>query len=355
MAKSDSVYAVILAGGSGERFWPASTPDRPKQFLELFGGVPLIRQAVDRVAGLIPPERVIVITAAKLVPLTRRVLPAVPRANIVGEPCRRDTAAAMATAVSLVKRLGGPGAVACMLTSDQLISPAAKFRRVLSDAAKVARETDSVVTIGIRPTFPATGFGYIERGGAASVKTRTAFSTVRRFVEKPDAATARRYLRTGRYCWNSGMFIWRVEVLERLFRKHAADIAALIDPLANAKNVNAVMKRMYPGLRKISFDYAVMERTKEILVAEGDFDWDDVGTWTALRNHFAGDGAGNIRLGNVKTLEVSGSIAVSDDHLLAVFGLDDVVAVHTPEATLVCAKSRVQELKRLLAVIDGGR
>lgn len=348
MKKNANVYAVILAGGNGERFWPMSTPERPKQFLALFGGKPLIRQAVERLKGFIPPERVLVVTSAALAPLTREVLPELPAGNVIGEPCRRDTAAAMACAVGMVKRLGGPSAVACVLTSDQIIRPAAKFRRVLADAAGMAADSGSVVTIGIVPNSPATGFGYIECGRPVRCTLKTGIREVKRFVEKPDLTKAKAYVKSGRYRWNSGMFIWRAEVLENLFREHAPDIAGLIGRVETAKKPENVLGRCYPELRKISFDYAIMEKISDILVADGDFEWDDVGTWTALPNHFRADRERNVKLGSVTTLDVSDSIVVSDDHRLAVLGLDNVVVIHTSKATLVCAKDRVQDIKRLL-------
>lgn len=177
-----NAYAIIMAGGNGERFWPMSTPERPKQFVTLFGGRALIRHAADCLKGLIPPERTLVITAERLVAQTRRALPGIPQANVIGEPCRRDTAAAVACACGLVKRLGGPDAVGCILTADQLMEPAAKFRRTLKSAITVASRTDAIVTVGIEPDHPATGFGYIECGPRIQTGTPTEFHAVRRFV-----------------------------------------------------------------------------------------------------------------------------------------------------------------------------
>ena len=349
MKATDNVYAVILAGGSGERLWPMSTPERPKQFVEVFGGKPLLRHAVDRLKGFIPPERTLVITAESLVALTKKALPMLPKANILGEPCRRDTAAAMAVACGLVKQLGGADAVACVLTADQLMTPESKVRQILKDAVKAARRFDAIVTLGIVPTHPATGYGYIECAEKLDVGTPTPFNRVKRFVEKPDLKTAKKYVKSPRFRWNSGMFIWKVATMEAEFMRSAPDIGAMIGKVATSKNVRALMKQEYPALRKISVDFAVMEKAKNIIVAECNFDWDDVGSWTSLANHFPADNNGNVKLGNVRALDSSGSIFVSSDsHHLAVFGLEEVVVVHTPTATLVCAKSKVAELKRLL-------
>ena len=342
-------YAVIMAGGDGERFWPVSTPKRPKQFVDIFGGKPLIRHAFDRLRGLIPPERTLVVTAARLVPLTRKALPELPAANIVGEPCRRDTAAAVAVACGLVMQLGGPDAVGCILTADQLMKPERDFRATLRDAIRAASKFDSIVTMGIVPDRPATGYGYIECGERVDAGTKTVIRSARRFVEKPDEATARRYLKSGRFRWNAGMFVWRARVMEGAFASAAPDFSPLIASVASAKSVPALLRRAYPPLRAISVDFAVMEKAKSILVAESLFKWDDVGSWQSIHGHFPADSFGNVCLGKTALKDVSGSIVVSSaDHVTAVVGLSDVVVVHTSGATLVCSRARAQDVKKLV-------
>lgn len=344
-----NTYAIILAGGNGERLWPLSTPERPKQFVSLFGGKPLIRHAVDRLEGLVPPERIIVITAARLAAMTRRALPCIPKENIIGEPCRRDTAAAVALACGLVKKYGGEKSVGCILTADQLMTPEDEFRKTLKDAVKVARKSASIVTMGIAPDGPATGFGYIECGEDVDFGTGTGFCRVKRFVEKPDVKTARKYLRSGRFRWNSGMFIWRADALAAAFARTAPDIGAMIGKVVAAKSVPALLKKEYPSIRAISFDYAVMEKAGDILAAKSEFMWDDVGSWVALENHFPKDSGNNVCIGGTKLHEVSDSIVVgTDDHVTALIGVKDVIVVHTKDATLVCAKNRVQDVKKLL-------
>ena len=348
----DNAYAIILAGGNGERFWPVSTPERPKQFVTLFGGKALIRQAVERLDGVIPPERTLVITAERLVGLTRATLPMIPPENIIGEPIRRDTAAAVAVACGLVKRLGGPEAVGCILTADQLMKPVGRFRHALEDCMTVARQTEAIVTMGIVPYFPATGFGYIELDEEVATGTDTVFCGVHRFVEKPDAVTAARYVSSKNFLWNAGMFIWRAEVLHRAFLRRAADIGALVDAVVAASSVPETLKELYPDLRAISFDYAVMEKTPNILVARSEFDWDDVGSWNALAGQFSPDESGNICVGRVAQLDTHRSILVSDEgHLVATLGVQDVVVVHTGKATLVCARDRAQDIKKLLKTL----
>ena len=261
--KITGFYAVILSGGSGERFWPLSTSNRPKQFLSVFGGKSLIRQAVDRLKGLVPFERILVITADMLVKATRRELPELPRANIVAEPCRRDTAAAVATACGVVERLGGAEAVAAILTADQLMRDVSAFRRVLADAARAAAATGDIVTMGVAPDYPATGFGYIQVGEPVPLRTKTAFHRAVRFVEKPDAKTAAKYLASGKYAWNAGMFVWKVATMKAALVARAPALAILEAAVADRKNrVPAVLATLYPQLPRISIDYAVMEKVR---------------------------------------------------------------------------------------------
>lgn len=345
-------YAIIMAGGNGERFWPMSTPERPKQFLSLFGGKPLIRHAVDRLAGLIPAERIFVITSDRFIAQTHAALPMLPIENIVGEPCRRDTAAAVATACGLVLRRGGPESVGCILTADQLIGPVPAFQQTLADAIAVAGRTDSIVTMGIAPTRPDTGFGYIETGDVAATDTKTPFRSVVRFVEKPDEAAAVRYLSSGRFLWNSGMFVWKAATMRDAFHAHALDIAALLEAVAASSDVKATLDRLYPDLRAISVDFAVMEHAADILVAESRFSWDDVGSWAAVEHHFPQDESGNTVIGRTAVLDSRSSIVVNTsaaDHVVAVSGLKDIVVVHTAKATLVCHKDALKGLKTLVA------
>ena len=326
-----NVFAVIIAGGSGERLWPLSTPERPKQFVSLFGGKPLIRHAMDRLAGFIPPERTLVVTAANLVAQTKKALPALPKANILAEPCRRNTAPAVALATREAMKRGGADSVCCILTADQLMEPAAKFRAALKKAVALAAKEKKIVTLGIKPTYPATGFGYIDTAANPP-----------RFVEKPDAKKAARFLKKGTYLWNSGMFIYRSDVMAAALEEFAPDTARLL----KAKN----WKKLYPSLESISIDYAVMEKTKNLAVVPAAFRWDDVGSWNSVPNRFEHDADGNTRLGKTAVYDAKDSVVISTaDHLAAVVGLKEVVVVHTDKVTLVCAKSKAQDIKKLLA------
>jgi mannose-1-phosphate guanylyltransferase len=347
-------YAVILSGGSGERFWPLSTPDRPKQFLTVFGGKSLIRQSVDRLAELVPPERILVVTAESLIKATRRELPMLPRSNIVAEPCRRDTAAAVATACGLVERIGGAGAVAAILTADHIMGDEAAFRKVLADAARAAMATDDIVTMGVTPTHPATGFGYIQVGDAVTLGTETVFHRACRFVEKPDEPTARRYLASGRYVWNAGMFVWKVSTMKSALAQGAPVLADLAAAVADRhRPVARTLAAIYPGLPRISIDYAVMEKVRNILVSRGDFGWDDVGTWSSADRHLSTDARHNVLKGDVAVLDVSDTVAIAteDAPKIAALGVNNLVIVATGKSVLVADKSRVQDLKKILAVM----
>ena len=335
MTKASSEFkAVILAGGSGERFWPLSTPERPKQFLRVFGGESLIRQALARLDGLVASEDAFVVTTKSLVAATRKELPEVPKGNIVGEPMRRDTGAAVALGVGLAT--GGGDPVVGFFSSDQMVAKPKEFRKVVKKAVALARRRDAIVTIGIKPDYPATCFGYI------SPKTRA-------FVEKPDAEKAKKYVKAG-YLWNAGMFIARASIFRGAFAAHAPELEKLANIGARAKSIApAGLARLYAALPKISFDYAVMEKAKNVEVVPGDFGWDDVGSFAAFDRYFPHDSRGNVREGPCTVVEASDNICVARSARISLLGVRNLVVVTTPDAVLVADKSRLTEIKRLFA------
>ena len=338
------LHAFILAGGRGERFWPLSTFARPKQFTTLFGGTPLLTQAVARLDGLVPRANVRVITSADLVPATRDALPDLPPANIIGEPMGRDTAAAVALACGLLRR-DDPEGVALVLPADPLIGDVPAFRRVLGDVAACVAREPAIGVVGIAPTFPATGYGYIECGEPMETPG-TPLRRVRRFVEKPDLATARAYIETGAYVWNAGIFVWRADVMEAAFRAHAPEWVPLIERPGE-------YAALYPTLPKRSIDYAVMEKAERLVVARGDFGWDDVGSLPALARQFPADAQGNVAIAPTYALDATGNIvaAEGDPRATALLGVSGLIVVHTPKATLVCAQEAAQGLKALVATL----
>ena len=328
-----NLYVAILSGGSGERFWPLSTPDRPKQFLSVFGGKSLLRQSVERLKGAVPAENILIVTGKSLAKATYKELPELPRRNVILEPCRRDTAAAVATACTEIEKRGGENAVAAILTADHLMRKEKTFRRILSLAVDAAVKTDDIVTMGVKPTYPATGFGYIKVGKPCGKVFRA-----ERFVEKPNEVAAKKYLKSGKYVWNAGMFVWKVSTMKAALEKFAPQLVG-------------ITPAYYESLPKISFDYAVMEKADNVLVTSGDFGWDDVGTWTAADRHLKTDGRKNAIRGGVTLLDCGNTVAVAEGASIAALGVKDVVIVTTKDSVLVASKDRVQDLKKLLATI----
>lgn len=351
-------YAVVMAGGRGERFWPQSRASRPKQLLRLIGNLTLIEQTVERLKPLVGDGNTLIITNQDYVAPMRSLIPQLPPANIIGEPFGRDTGPCVAMAVGVIRALSeeNDGAVMCMLPSDQIIRDSASMRQVLSDAGRAAVETGKIVTIGIPPGYPSTGYGYIKCGAVADRSGRTVFRQGEGFKEKPDAETAARMLAEGSYRWNSGIFIWTVGVIMEAFRRHAPGLAALADAVCRSypAKMTETIQEEYGKCERISIDYAVMEKlaAEDVLVAESTFDWDDVGSWTSLRNQIRADEDNNVIRGLYEGLNVRNSIIVSDsNHLVAAIDIEDMIIVHTEDATLVCKTASAQRVKELVSKI----
>ncbi|TVR48575.1 MAG: mannose-1-phosphate guanyltransferase [Puniceicoccaceae bacterium] len=349
-------YVVVMAGGKGERFWPSSRLARPKHLLPIVGDKPMLTQTLDRLPDLAPPENTFVITNREQVEAVAEACPALPRENIVAEPVGRDTCAAVALA-SLLVRQRDPAATFAILPADHVIRDQAGFSAILRTAFSVAEAGPNLVTIGIVPTEPATGYGYIQRGGRLSeIDGRTVYR-VERFVEKPDRETALSYLDSGDYFWNAGMFVWQVATIDKALSRHTPSLAKAMETVANGlaqgTSLDALLDNVYPGLEKISVDYAIMERAEAVAVVPADFDWDDVGAWPAIARHFPSDKDGNVLRGNALQEGGKGNIVISNaDHLVATVGCEDLIVVHTPEATLVCPKSRAQDIKKLVKRLE---
>ncbi len=348
-------YAVIMAGGRGERFWPQSRAARPKHLLPIVGEQPMVAQTVARLAGLVPPQRVFILTNAEHVAAIRAACPEVPAAQVIGEPVGRDTAPAAALAALLVRRQEANGVLA-LLAADAAIHDNAGFRTALGAAFAAASSEDYIYTIGVPPAFPATAYGYLRLGQKLGESKGQPWYRVEKFVEKPDRATAEKYFQEGAYLWNAGMFVVRAAVLEKEFRQHAPAIADgmkdLDGKLNQGTDLAEALAAVYPGLTKISVDFAVMEKAAKMAVFKATFDWDDVGEWPALVRHAEADAAGNVTRGDTALHEARGNIVVGESgHLVALLGVDDLVVVQTPDATLVCPKARAQELKKLLQTV----
>lgn len=314
--------AVILAGGNGERFWPLSTPERPKQFLSIFGGDSLLRQSVSRLEGLVRDENVFVITSKDLVDATRRELPEIPAANIIGEPMRRDTGAAVALGVGAAK-----DGIIGFFSSDQIVSDAKGFRKTIKLAIAAASRHPRIVTVGIKPTSPSTGFGYIN-------------PATRKFVEKPDERNARKYVKAG-YLWNAGMFIAAADTFRGAFAKCAPGLLPLLDWPSLS------LEETYEALPKISFDYAVMEKLDDIDVVPGDFGWDDVGSYAAFDRYFPHDSNRNVREGPCVAVDSEDNICVARAARISLLGVKNLVVITTRDAVLVADKSKIGDMKKL--------
>lgn len=352
-------FVVIIAGGKGERFWPQSRASRPKHLLPIVGKKPMLAQTLDRVRPLVPAKNILIITSAVQEKAVREVCPTLPRANIVAEPVGRDTAPAVGLAAALVGARD-PRGVFAVLPADHVIHDSAAYRRDLRAAFAAAEAEPVMVTIGISPTEPATGFGYIQRGEEWRKFGATSVYRVRRFVEKPLLDVAKGYLASGDYVWNAGMFVWSVPVVERALAAHAPALDAGFRPirqaLAKKRALLPVLKKIYPKLTKISVDYALLEKSSNVVVLPSSFDWDDVGAWPAVPKHCQPDAAGNVFRGSALVEAGKNNLVFSEgEHLVAVLGVDDLIVVHTPDATLVAPKAKAQDIKLLLKRIEAGK
>lgn len=346
-------FAVIMAGGRGERFWPVSRLARPKQLLPIVGDKAMLTQTVERLSGLIDAKDIFVITHAAQKKAVLEVCPQLDPEKVIGEPMGRDTAAAVGLAALLVRR-EDPGATFAMLPADAVIHDAEGLCATLETAFAVAEAQSVLATIGISASFPATGYGYIQKGEELGVYAEKEVYQVKRFVEKPDAATARSYVDSGDYYWNAGMFIWSVaSIVAELSRSTPSLWSALqsVDTgLEAGESLEALLAAHYPNLEKISVDYAIIEKADNVVMVESGFDWDDVGEWPAVARHCAPDASGNVIRGSAELADARGNIVYSTDatHLVALLGVDDLIVVRTEDATLICHKDKAQDLKTLV-------
>lgn len=346
---AEKQYVVIMAGGKGERFWPQSRLARPKHLLPIVGDSPMLVQTVDRLGSLVPTENVLIITNREQRDAVVQACPRVPAENVIAEPVGRDTAAAVGLAALLVKQRD-PGATFAILPADHVIHDAKGFQKVLGDAFAAAEKGDHLITIGIAPEGPATGYGYIQRGEEAFEIDGRPVYAVQRFVEKPDLKTAEGYLKDGGYFWNAGMFVWTEKVIRQAIVDLAPDLekglVAIEEKLSSGESLDGALESVYPGIEKISVDYAIMEKASGVLTIESDFDWDDVGEWPSVARHQEADASGNVVRGEVLVHQGSGNIAVGEaGHLLTLVGVDDLMVVQTKDATLVCPREKAQEIK----------
>lgn len=346
------LFAIIMAGGSGTRFWPKSRRDRPKQLLRLRGDATMLQETVARIAPMVPPDRVLIVTGADQAEAVRGQLPDLPPENVIAEPCPRDTAPCVGLAARIVARRD-PDATMIVMPADHVIQPNLSFLNTIKAAlAVIEADPSSLVTFGVKPTRPETGYGYIERGEPLQTIDGVAAHRVLQFREKPDRQTAERFLASGNFAWNSGIFLWRAQTILDEIQRHQPQLAEALARVGAAWETpdwTEVLNREFPQMERTPIDRAVMEKAANVKVLEVLYDWNDVGDWRALQALIPPDEAGNTIQGNVLASETTNSIIVSDDDgLIATLGLDDVVIVQSGKATLVARKDQLDKLKALV-------
>ena len=344
-------YALILAGGSGTRFWPLSRDSKPKQLLKLFGEDTLLEQTIDRLDGLIPPENILILTNEVQLEGVRAIASKLPADNIIAEPAKRDTAPAIALGTALIAARD-PEACMLVLPADQRIDDVASFQSVLASAITTAQQQDALVTIGIKPTWPCPSYGYIERGEAlATSSTEHTPYHVSRFREKPAPKLAQTFLDAGNFAWNAGMFIWSIPTVTRELELHTPALATFIGQMQATDDHAQVIANHFSTLPAISIDYALMEQSSKVLNIEANFDWDDVGSWISIAKYL--ESTDNNSKTNTPTCEVESNhnIVFSDDSQtqVALLGVSDVIVVNTADAVLVAHRDKADDIKKIVA------
>ena len=340
-------YGVVMAGGGGTRFWPLSRQELPKQFLNLTGDDLMVNETINRLQPTIKTEDVFIVTNVNQAPLMRETTAgAILPNHILAEPAARNTAACIGYAAIEIRKKYGDGIMG-VFASDHYIKNVEGFNRTLQQAINLATETDNLITIGIKPTFPAVGYGYIKYDANETSKN---FHEVVEFVEKPDIKTARKYIRDGGYLWNSGMFVWKVSTILRYFEKLLPDVYECLQKIENAMQTDKeqeVLDAVYPTIPKISIDYGIMERAHEVMVVESQFDWSDVGSWDALEALHEKDASGNITNREQILIDTSNCVVYAKSKLIATLGVEDLIIVEAEDAIMVCHKDKAQSVREI--------
>ena len=349
------VFYMIMAGGRGERFWPYSRKDKPKQMLNLLGGATLLEQTILRLQGVCSEKNIFIITNKNYTEQIRNLCSQLPPENIIGEPCGRDTAPCMALAAGIVKAVAQtPDPVMMLLPSDHYIMNRNAMISDFDSCCQSALEHDALAAIGIKPDFPSPEYGYIECGE----KIADGLSAVKQFREKPSVEIATEMLAAGNFKWNSGIFVFPIRTIRKEMAKNAPDLLKLSDRIAEVwgtPDFEPVLQQEYAAVRKISVDYAIMEHAEKVIVKDASFVWDDIGNWTALRNHFPADGNGNVVSSSVKLLDCRNCIVFSEDQSSIIAGIDleNIVLIKTADAVLACPVKSISKIKSLLAALPG--
>ena len=353
------LHAIIMAGGSGTRFWPASRKAMPKQLLSLVGDQTMIAQTSARLGQVVPAERRMVVTNTRLVEAVRSQLNDLPEDAIVGEPCKRDTAPCIGLAALMVSSLrNDPEATLLVCPADHVITQDNKFQAAVEQAAAlVEAEPERIVTFGIKPTYPAEIFGYIQREAAIEPACGDAPAyKVARFREKPDAATAAEFLASGDFYWNSGIFVWKAATILNALRERQPEMLGHLEKIVEAwptAERDEVFEREFSAINGVSIDYAVMEHATNVAVIEAPYDWDDLGGWQSLPRQQGVDADGNTLVGKHLGFDTKGTIVrSSEDHLVVTLGLEDMIVVHTPDATLVANKHNEEQIRTVVKKLE---
>ncbi len=347
---SNPIYALILAGGSGERFWPLSRRNRPKQLLRLVSERTLLEETIARLDGFVPNERILILTNVEQEKAVRDLLKGFPKQNIIAEPAKRDTAAAVALGAGWVAARDH-SATMLAFPADHVIPDRTAFQETMKTAAAAAEETGALVTIGIKPTWACPGFGYIEQGEPVRLRGdgKIAVHRVIRFREKPNVDLAESFIRKGNFRWNAGMFVWPVPTVLSEFNRHAPELADFISQVRSSKDLETVLHERFAKLPRISFDYAIMEKADRVLVVEASFDWDDVGSWQAVARYFKNDEHGNAANTALIALDSSDNVIFNDgETTVALLGVHNLIVVRTGDAILICHRHQAEKIKNLV-------
>lgn len=352
-------YGVIMAGGGGTRFWPLSRKERPKQLLNLSGKEIMVNETIDRVAKSVSKDDIFIVTNVSQAGLMEEETKSrLAKNHILAEPAARNTAACIGyAAMEIIKKY--EDGIMCILPSDAFIKDEEEFKKVLDAAIAAAEDMDMLVTIGIKPTFPATGYGYIKGREESQTEIlsypQKTYLEVEEFVEKPDLETAESYLQAGNYLWNSGMFIWKASTILKKFETLLPDIYSCLTEIGAAMGTEEeenVINRVYPVIPKISIDYGIMERSSDVLVIEGDFGWNDVGSLDMLHIMKEADENGNVLYGDQLNIDTHNCISYGTDKLIATIGVEDLMIVQSKDAILVCPKDRAQDVKKIVDLLQ---
>ncbi len=342
-------YALILAGGSGTRFWPLSRNNKPKQLIDFDGKGSMLSQAINRLAIIIPPERIIILTNAVQLGEVRAQAHQIPLDNIIAEPARRDTAPAVALGIALIASRN-PAANMIIVPSDSLIINDTAFQELADEALDLAGREEALITIGIKPTWACPSYGYIERAAKLEDNSlRNECHEVNRFCEKPSAEVAHLYLMQGNFTWNAGIFIWNVAYVRQQLAEHTPELAAFIDALTQTEDISSFIEAEFPRLTPISIDFALMEKAPRVLNFAANFDWDDVGSWISISKYLRQDEANNAANTSLSSIESKGNVVFSTEgKRVALLGVEDLIVVDTGDSILVARKDRADDIKRIV-------